>query len=46
MVMEFNWKKFGVVDEYTLDILCLMVLADAFGFEYGEFTGGRIDHRA
>jgi hypothetical protein len=24
--------------EYTLDILCLMALADAFGFEYGEFV--------
>ena len=25
-------------DEYTIDILCLMALADAFGFEYGEFV--------
>ncbi len=25
-------------NEYTLDILCLMALADAFGFEYGEFV--------
>lgn len=24
--------------EYTLDILCIMALADAFGFEYGEFV--------
>ncbi len=24
--------------DYTLDILCLMALADAFGFEYGEFV--------
>lgn len=24
--------------EYTIDILCLMALADAFGFEYGEFV--------
>ncbi len=25
-------------NEYTLDILCIMALADAFGFEYGEFV--------
>ncbi len=24
--------------ECSLDILCLMALADAFGFEYGEFV--------
>ncbi len=24
--------------EYMLEILCLMALADAFGFEYGEFV--------
>lgn len=26
------------VDEYTLGIVCLMALAGAFGFEYGEFV--------
>lgn len=25
-------------EEYMLDILFLMALADAFGFEYGEFA--------
>lgn len=24
--------------ELSLDILCLIALADAFGFEYGEFV--------
>lgn len=29
---------FNAVYEPLLDLLCLMALADAFGFEYGEFV--------
>lgn len=32
---QTEWGKW--LEDYTLDILCLMALADAFGFEYGEF---------
>lgn len=50
MVNDFNyrWAKAVIRDmpkdcymfEYAVDLLCLMALADAFGFEYGEFVTG------
>lgn len=37
----YKWRDdIGECNEYTLDILCLMAIADAFGFEYGEFVTG------
>jgi len=37
---EFLFPSNHEYEQYTLDILCLMALADAFGFEYGEFAYG------
>ena len=33
-------ESYAEFEEYMLDILCLMALADAFGFEYGDFVTG------
>ena len=35
---EFLFPSNYEYEEYTLDILFLMALADAFGFEYGDFV--------
>lgn len=37
-ILAAEYGRYDVSEEYTLDILCLMALADAFGFEYGEFV--------
>lgn len=39
-ILACEYGKADVSEEYTLDILCLMALADEFGFEYGEFVTG------
>lgn len=37
---EIETAQYGVQSdvEYSLDILCIMALADAFGLEYGGFV--------
>lgn len=32
-----DMPKDSYMFEYAVNLLCLMALADAFGFEYGEF---------
>lgn len=34
----FTLIGYSEVLEYTLDLLCIMALADAVGFKYGEFV--------
>lgn len=38
MEAEVVKEVFDAIYEPLLDLLCLMALADEFGFEYGEFV--------
>ncbi len=38
LIEEYEDDVLYEITEASIDLLCLMALADAFGFEYGEFV--------
>lgn len=38
LIEEYEDDVLYEITEASIEVLCLMALADAFGFEYGEFV--------